>query len=186
MWCGRISTMKYPDFMNSIILYLLQTELGRRIELQILLNLVASSLGLPKERVLTTRSANALDLFARYTATHLPGCSKAQLMRLNESAFRLGTILRCCLTDRSAQALMKVVVVLYRNIGIEMQGAFPDEVSVVRCHFCAYYTPHTCTAASSIDAGVICGLYAAPDLRFTQRITEGKDKCCCHLVAPKE
>ncbi len=168
--------------MNRIILYLLKTELGRRIELQVLINLVASSLGLRGERLLMMRSGKALDVFTRYTVAHLPECGDAQLEILNRKASRLGTFLRRMLTDRSAEALMRVVIQLYRNIGIEMEGVFPDEVSVVRCHFCTYYDSCICRVASCIDSGVIAGLYNSGPLCFTQRMTEGKDKCCCYLT----
>lgn len=167
--------------MNSVVLYLLKTELGRRIELQVLINLIASALDIPKERVLTTRSEKALEVFTQYTVRHLPECGRDQLKALNEKASRLGRTLRRLLSDHSAEALMRVVVQLYRNIGIEMEGAFPNEVSVVRCHFSKYYDPRICGVASTIDSGVISGLYATGPLCFTQRITEGKDKCCCHL-----
>lgn len=168
------------------MLYLLGTELGRRMELQLLMNLVASALGLPSKGVMMTGSEQGLRFFAEYTATHLPTCNDAQLRRLNKKALRLGKVLRSILTDRSAEALMRVVVLLYRNIGIEMEGTFPKEVKVVRCHFCTRYNPHVCAIASAIDSGVICGLYGAGGLRFTQRITEGKDRCLCHLESEKQ
>lgn len=167
--------------MNKLILFLLQTELGRRIELQLLINFVTSSLGLPKERVLMKSSEKALEIFTQLTVTHLSGCNKYQIELLNKKAFLMGRILRSCLINRSAEALMRVVVLLYRNIGIDMEGVFPDEVSILHCHFCRYYDSRTCIVASAIDSGVICGLYDVELLCFTQRITEGKEKCCCHL-----
>lgn len=145
------------------------------------MNLVTSSLELPRKCLLTKDSAKALALFAQYTAIHLPESRDAQRGILNRKARCLGKALRHCLTNHSAEALMSVAVQLYRNIGIEMSGQFPEEVTVVRCHFSEHYTPCICEVASVIDSGVIAGLYAADRLCFTQRITEGKDTCCCHL-----
>lgn len=186
MWYGRISTSKSTDSMNRLVLCFLKTELGRRLELQLLTDLVTSSLDLPKVRLWTNRSGRALEIFSQLTTDHLSACGEAQHARLYKRALRLGSTLRRLLADRSPKALMQVVVQLYRNIGIDLQGVFPDEVTVTRCQFCTYYSPPICEVASLIDSGVVGGLYGAEQLVFTQRITEGQASCCCHLITNDE
>lgn len=171
--------------MNSIIRRILLTEMGRRIEVQILMGLVTSSLHLPKQNLLRMPSARALDALAAFTSKHLEKCSSKQQQRLNAKAFRLGECLRRFLIRRDHETLTSLTFLLYRNIGIDMEGHFPGRVIVSRCHFCHYYSPHLCAIASLMDSGVICGLFGGGQLVFHERITEGKDKCCCSLSLPE-
>lgn len=167
--------------MNSIINYLLSTELGRRIEIQVLMQLVTSSLGLPSRNLLFMSSAKSLEVFAAFTAKHLVTCNQEQLKRLHTKAFRLGSCLRRCLTCHKEDHLTALTFLLYRNIGIQMEGRFPAEVIVRRCHFCQHYSPQICRIASLMDDGVICGLFGGGQLVFHERITEGSVKCRCEL-----
>lgn len=170
--------------MNRIILWVLQTEIGRRTEIQILMNLVTSALRLPGRNLLFMSSGKALDAFAAFTAKNLERCEEEQRQRLSEKAFRLGTKLRLCLSNRSDEALTKMTFLLYRNIGIDMQGLFPGKVTVPQCHFSSCYSPQICRIASVMDAGVICGLFGKGKLEFSERITEGNAHCICKLVIP--
>lgn len=167
--------------MNSILAFLFGTELGRRAEIQILMNLVTSSLRLPKESLLCMPSSKALEAFAAFTAKHLQQCSDEQQQRLYSNAFRLGTILRRCLTDRSDDALTKLVFLLYRNIGIEMNGQLPGKVCVCRCFFSKHYSPCICDVASMMDAGVVCGVFGGGEFGFSERMSEGKEMCWCEM-----
>lgn len=167
--------------MNSILLWLLSTELGRRAEMQILMNLVTSSLRLPTVSLLCMPSGKALEVFASFTAKHLQQCSDERQQTLSNNAFRLGTMLRRCLTDRSDDALTQLVFLLYRNIGIEMNGQLPGKVCVCRCHFITHYSPHICSLASLMDSGVVCGVFGGGKFTFSERMTEGKEMCCCEL-----
>lgn len=172
--------------MNSIVLRALQTETGRRIELQLLMNLVSSSLHLPKRNLLMMSGGRALDIFAALTAEHLEGCDDLQRLRLADNAYRLGRKLRLMLTDRSDEALTRMTFQLYRNIGIDMDGSLPGTVQVSTCHFCRFYTPHICSVASLMDAGVVSGLFGGGRLEFTQRISEGYSHCICRLDTGSE
>lgn len=167
--------------MNSIIQWLLQTEPGRRIELQLLTDLVTSSLRLPRQHLLLMPSARSLEAFAAFTANHLGAADKAQQLTLHARALRLGRLLRRCLTHRDDEALTSLTFLLYRNIGIQMEGHFPGQVTISRCHFCRHYSPQICSLASLMDDGVICGLFGGERLVFHQRITEGHPCCRCEL-----
>lgn len=170
--------------MNSFIHRLLCTEPGRRIELQTLMQLVTSSLGLPRRNLLFMPSAQSLDVFATLTAHHLATCSPEQQQRLHARALGLGKRLRQCLTHRDDEALTSLTFLLYRNIGIQMEGGFPGQVCVRRCHFCRYYSPQICRLASLMDDGVISGLFGGGRLVFHERITESKRSCRCELTKP--
>ncbi len=169
--------------MNSLICKILQTEAGRRIELQMLMNLVTSSLRLPRRNLLGRASAQSLDAFAAFTAEQLAACSKEQRQTLHANAYRLGTRLRRCLMRRDTASLTSLVFLLYRNIGIHMEGRFPGEVTVRSCHFSRPYSPRICSIASAMDSGVICGLFGGGQLVFHQRITEGHPCCQCTLAS---
>lgn len=167
--------------MNKIIHWLFQTEIGRRMEIHLLMRLVTSTLRLPGQNMLFKNSAKALDIFASFTAEYLASCNHAQQQMLYDKAFRLGKNLRSLLTNRDYEALTSFTFLLYRNIGINMEGHFPGKVIVDRCHFCHYYSAKICNIASLMDAGVICGLFGGDKLIFTNRITEGKPHCICEL-----
>lgn len=170
--------------MNNIISRILLTEVGRRLELQTLMQLVTSSLGLPSQNLLFRPSAQSLDAFAAFTTHHLADSSTEQQQRLHARALRLGRLLRRCLTHRGDEALTSLTFLLYRNIGIQMEGHFPGQVTISRCHFCRHYSPQICSLASLMDDGVICGLFGQGHLLFHQRLTEGHNSCQCELVPP--
>lgn len=167
--------------MNRIIHWLLRTEIGRRIELQLLMNLVTSTLRMPRKNLLHKSSAQSLDIFATYTAEHLATYNQEQQQELHARAYNLGKRLRKCLISRNNEALTSLTFLLYRNIGISMEGSFPGKVIVSKCHFCHYYSPQICSIASLMDSGVICGLFGGGKLEFTERLTEGHPNCLCNL-----
>lgn len=165
-----------------MIHWLLKTETGRRIEIQILMNLVTSALRLPRQNLLRKPSARSLEIFAAYTAEHLSTCNHERQQLLYNKAFRLGQRLRSCLTCRSNEALTSLTFQLYRNIGICMEGNFPGKVIVSKCHFCHYYSPQICGVASLMDSGVICGLFGGGKLEFSERITDGHQNCTLCII----
>lgn len=167
--------------MNNILERFLRTEMGRRIEIQTLMQLVTAALELPCQNLLFMPSAQSLGRFATFTAEHLASSNKEQQQRLHTKAFRLGKRLRQCLNSRDDEALSKFTFQLYQNIGIQMEGRFPKRVIVRRCYFGQHYSPQICSLASLMDEGVICGLFGGGRLVFDERITEGKERCQCFL-----
>ncbi len=145
--------------------------------MQMLMNVVTSSLRLPRQNLLFMPSAKALDTFALFTADNLSQCSEEQQHTLHAKAFRLGNTLRSILTDRNFEALTQLTFLLYRNIGIQMSGQLPGTVCVHCCHFSRHYSPRLCAIASMMDSGVISGLFGGMNFTFTQRLTEGAPHC---------
>lgn len=163
--------------MNKLMLWFLATEVGRRFQMQLLMNIVTSTLRMPRQNLLFMPSAKALDVFASFTANSLSQCNEEQQQTLHAKAFRLGKKLRSFLTDRSVDALTQLTFQLYRNIGIKMSGQLPGTVCVHSCHFSRHYSPRLCAIASMMDSGVINGLFNGMHITFTQRLTEGAPHC---------
>lgn len=170
--------------MNRIIHWAVQTEIGRRVEIQVLMNLVTSSLGLPGQKCLGIPSVQSLEMFAALTAKHLASATDDQQRMLHAKALALGGRLRKCLFRRDNRSVAEVIFLLYKNIGITMTGHFPGSVNVPRCYFCGYYSPKICKLVSLMDSGVISGLMGGGTLVFTARMTEGKPACLCELTSP--
>lgn len=166
--------------MNNWMLRLLKTELGRRVQLQLLMNLVAGATSQKRRFLLGMPSEQGLKVFAQFTTQHLESSPKLQ-EKLYQEAYRLGSLLRKILRIKTDEQLATTVFQLYQNIHIDMQGTLPGEVCVKRCFFSAYYTPGLCKIASCMDAGVICGLAHGGTFRFTQRITQGDCQCKAKL-----
>ena len=87
---------------------------------------------------------------------------------------------------RSNKAAQRLVVKLYRHIGINMEFTADDELCFHSCYFSRFYTPAVCRAASALDDGILRGItgLAAGELHFSQRITEGCS--CCKAVIKNE
>lgn len=167
--------------MNSWILKLLLTEYGRRIQLQVLMNLATQIAGQEKRCLLGMSSEKALNTFAQFTAKNLPNGPEQQ-KQLYAEAYSVGSRLRKILHIKTDEQLTQTVILLYRNIGIDMQGALPGEVCVTQCFFSRHYTSHLCRLASMMDAGIICGLANNGHFQFSQRITEGETQCKARLI----
>ena len=80
--------------MNKLMLWFLATEVGRRFQMQLLMNIVTSTLRMPRKNLLFMPSAKALDAFASFTANSLSQCNEEQQQTLHTKAFRLGKNLR--------------------------------------------------------------------------------------------
>jgi hypothetical protein len=97
--------------------------------------------------------------------------------RLFRNALGFGEELRRSLGVRTPADVMAAARVLYRAIGIDLQGA-PDGAIVVRsCRFAPDYTPAVCELIASLDRGILTGLAGGGELRFSRRLTEGHDSC---------
>jgi hypothetical protein len=101
---------------------------------------------------------------------------------LFQKASELGTKLRRKLVPRNAGDVMRLSRVLYRILGISFSGR-PDGRVVIRdCYFSRFYTGRVCRLVSALDAGAASGLSGGGKLEFSQRMTEGHDRCLARLV----
>lgn len=163
------------------------TSLFRRIELQMLMNLTARALGEKPQRIWTMTNDKALQAYAGYTASRLhAGADEALLRRMNDKAYGMGRWLRRLFLIRKAATAQRLLVSLYRNIGIDLDIVDAEHFCFRRCHFSRYYQPAVCQAASALDNGIIRGLLNQPvsQLCFIQRITDGHACCKATFTQP--
>lgn len=81
--------------------------------------------------------------------------------------------------DRLEDAL-KMARIVYKILKIEFESDQNGAVLIRRCFFSSFYSSQVCRVLSSLDEGLLEGL-SGGRLRFSQRITEGKDCCLAHL-----
>lgn len=165
----------------------INNSIVRRVELQLLMNLTAKALRQPSRRIWTLPHGDALRTYAEYTSAPAV-VSDGATERMNMAAYRMGRLLRRLLLVRSEAAGRRVVVALYRNIGIEVSFTGGGQLCFRRCYFSCFYTPAVCQAVSALDDGIIRGLTGrqARRLCFTQRITEGCSCCKAELRIEQE
>jgi hypothetical protein len=80
---------------------------------------------------------------------------------------------------------MELGQILYRAIGVEVQGDEQGNVTVSRCYFSRFYSGPVCDLISALDDGVFSGLSGGGRLVFSERITEG-GVCCRAELKVKE
>lgn len=97
--------------------------------------------------------------------------------RLYENAYPLGKKLRKWLGVDTMAEVMALGQILYRAIGVEIQGDSQGNVTVNRCYFSQFYSGSVCDLISALDDGVFSGLSGGGRLAFSERITEGS--ACC-------
>jgi len=167
---------------------MVNNSLFTRIQLQLLMNLTARALGEKAVRLWTRPNAEALKAYAAFTSQHLQaGASEATLQRMNSEALKMGRLLRQLFFIYSTARAQRLIVALYRNIGIELSFTAKGQLHFNRCYFSGHYTPTACRAASMLDDGIIRGILNkhACSLCFSRRITEGCRYCEAALQETK-
>lgn len=159
-----------------------------RIISQKLMTLTARALQQPPERIWTLTGPEALQAYAVFTATHLSGGVSDQLwQRMNSEAYRMGATLRRRLLIRRQSTAQRLVRLLYRQIGIDMQFEADGTLRFNSCYFSRHYTPAVCRAASALDDGIIRGILGLPKgrLHFSRRLTEGCPHCSARIKSSR-
>lgn len=130
-----------------------------------------------------------LPAYACFTQEQMEQIANADIeavqKRMYQSARRMGGLIRNVLFIRSNARARRVIISLYRNIGIDLEGSCPGTVTIRRCYFSEFYTPEMCAIMSAMDQGIFAGLFGGGDLTFVSRITEGCS-CCRAVFAPEE
>ena len=101
--------------------------------------------------------------------------------QLYQNAYRLGRNLRKWLGVDEMDEVMELGQILYRAIGVEIQGDAQGDVTVNRCYFSQFYSGRVCDLISALDDGVFSGLSGGGRLAFSQRLTEGRECCRAKL-----
>ncbi len=124
-----------------------------------------------------------LDQFARFTKQEAEkalasGVSLQAIRgRLRDNARRFGRKIRRILRLSSPEEVMAGARILYRVIKIDMAGTARGEIVFRKCFFSAFYSPGVCELVSALDEGILAGLADGGELRFMERLSEGKN-CC--------
>ncbi len=105
--------------------------------------------------------------------------------RMYRSAYPLGARLREQFGINKMEDVMEIGQILYRAIGVEIQGDTQGDVTVSRCYFSQFYSGPVCDLISALDDGVFSGLTGGGRLAFSQRLTEGGE-CCRARITIKE
>lgn len=101
--------------------------------------------------------------------------------RLYQNAYPLGGKVRKWFGVDTMEEVMALGQILYRAIGVEIQGDTQGNVTVKRCYFSQFYSGPVCDLISALDDGVFSGLSGGSRLAFSERLTEGKECCRAKL-----
>lgn len=104
--------------------------------------------------------------------------------RLFSNACRIGGDIRKELGIHSLAEAMQAFEVIYRALNIELHGDLQGQICIPNCFFSAFYSAGVCRIISSLDEGLVAGLFGGFKLEFSQRITAGASCCRARLVGP--
>jgi hypothetical protein len=106
--------------------------------------------------------------------------------KLYQNAYPLGRKLREWFSVDTMEEVMELGQILYRAIGVEMQGDAQGDVIVKRCFFSQFYSAPVCDLISALDDGIFSGLSGGGRLAFSERLTEGRECCRAKLALREE
>jgi hypothetical protein len=104
--------------------------------------------------------------------------------RLFDEAVGLGREIRRELGVSTPRDVMAAARVLYRGLEIDLEGSPVGDIVVRRCSFSRRYSAEVCRLMSRLDAGVLAGLAGGGELAFSERLTEGSDRCRARFTFP--
>ncbi len=156
------------------------TELLRRAEISFLIRLSEKTFGLKKSALHRLSADERLALFRRITDQAIRGMdaqkAREKKRALKKRALPFGRLLGLFLLPFGDAIKGRLARLLYQGIGIDLviEGR---EIFVSRCFFSDGYTAACCVVMSGLDAGILCGIFHEPSLRFHRRLTQGCGGC---------
>jgi len=178
------------NFALSILELHCPAPLKRRI-LRDLFSATARSFGVEPPPIRGLSAGRLLTTYAHFTRAEAErlwagtGDQRDVERRLFENARELGTALRQKFRVRSRHEVIRLSRVLYRVLGIDFDGRPDGGVVIKECAFSRIYTGRVCRLISALDAGAAAGLSGGGTLEFSERITEGRDRCLARLIFPE-
>jgi hypothetical protein len=164
----------------------------RKAKLVELYRLTAHAFGCPPPVRKRRSYRELLEDYAEFTRSQAESCLQGGTgleevkRKLFEGAYRMGRDIRHSFRLRNPADILEMSRILYRIMGIDFSGTGTGDVTIRRCFFSDYYTPHVCRVISSLDEGFAAGLSKGGSLSFSQRITEGKESCKARFVFPEK
>lgn len=156
-----------------------------------LVRLTARALGTAAPSVEGLSLADMRRLYAEFSreaaerALNRPDAPEATGQRLFEEALGLGREIRRELRVSTPRDVMAAARVLYRGLGIDLEGGPAGDIVVRRCLFSRHYSAEVCRLMSRLDAGVLAGLAGGGELAFSERLTEGSGRCRARFTFPE-
>ena len=159
----------------------------KRVQLQILLNITASAFSVRKKQIWQFSYGRAVREYAQFTEECMNVNQHVNPQSLYYAAYRTGRRIRRITGLTDSEDLERLVFYLYQNIRTVMHGRIPGEFTVEYCYFSRFYTPQQCRVMSYMDEGMIAGICGNGNLEFTERITEGCERCqACFIKGEKQ
>lgn len=170
--------------MANLTLKLLLASLlfaGRKKGLKDLFQLTAEAFGQEPPDLRGLSRGEILLHYARFTRGEAEkslarGTAPAVRESLRDRSARLGRDIRSRLPIRSRADAAATLRFLYRTLAIDKAIDARGDVTIRRCFLAAHYTPEVCRFMSAMDEGIVAGLCDGR-LVFSQRLTEGADRC---------
>ncbi|MCD8197276.1 MAG: hypothetical protein LUE24_08990 [Lachnospiraceae bacterium] len=169
--------------MNRLIYCVLSSKFGAYLELRILMWQTAKVFNTEVPKAGGRSASELLKAYAQFTAEEATraiqnGDNLETLhQKLYQMAYTLGNRLRRWLRPKDEKDCFGIIILLYRNIGIQMEEESSGTICVCKCYFSDFYTPEVCSIISAIDQGIFAGIYQSGKLAFRERITDGCDVC---------
>jgi hypothetical protein len=101
--------------------------------------------------------------------------------RLYDGAYTLAQKTKHDYHINSTKDALKMARIVYGILKIDFQSDPQGEVTIKRCFFSGIYAKEVCRLISSLDEGFLEGLTGGR-FRFSQRMTEGKDRCLARFT----
>jgi hypothetical protein len=161
---------------------------GRKKGLADLSRLTAAAFGREAPELQGQSRCEMLLGYARFTRSEAEkslakGTAAAVRKNLHDRSERLGRDIRSRLPIHSRADAAATLHYLYRLLAIDKAVDARGTVTIRRCFFAAHYTPEVCHFMSAMDEGIVAGLCGGR-LVFSQRLTEGADRCRARIEWP--
>ena len=159
------------------------SKAARRRGLQELANRTARALEAEAPDVGARSLDDALHRYAVFTSERadllatFPEAAARARVRLRSEAREMGEALRRRLGISSRGAAMRAARIFYRALGVDLAATPGGSISVRACSFSSSYTCRTCELMAAMDEGLFAGLAGEGRLTFSERITDGAERC---------
>ena len=186
---------KQPEGEMNILVKFLPHQLPAFVRKGILAELsaaTADAFACPAPALAHLSCDECLQTYARFTTAQaervLQSGSDLPVVkaRLYRNAYPLGRKLRRWVGVATTAEVMALGQILYRAIGVDMQGDAGGSVTVQRCYYSQSYSAPVCDLISALDDGVFAGLSGGSRLSFSQRLTEGYPCCRARLQTRRD
>lgn len=154
---------------------------GRKKGLKDLFRLTAEAFGQEPPDLRGLSRGEILLRYARFTRAEAErslsaGTAPAVRETLRDRSLRLGQDIRARLPIRGRADATAALRAVYRTLAIDKTVDAKGGVTIRCCSLAAHYTPEVCRFMSAMDEGIVAGLCNGR-LVFTERLTEGNDRC---------